>query len=302
MHKKKLVWIQGLTCNGNSHALLSHPYLDSFLEDFELLYHPLLPCKYTFKELYSKNIAIDVLLVEGAVSDDKKHLMRFERSFTEIFMRFTKRAKHLIAVGSCASFGGVFRQKDPENIAGLLYANEEKNGFLIQQSFSSCEQKLINLSGCPVNPLWLVDTLYAIKDNHHIVLDEQRRPKEVYAYFTHHGCTKNEYFEWKVDCKSFGQKEGCLYYDQGCRGPLTRSSCNKTLWNGVSSKTRAGGPCLGCTEFSFPEDELFRTKTYMSLPTLPPAGVSKRAYYTLAGVAKSFKIERLLKKLTDEEQ
>jgi hydrogenase small subunit len=37
----------------------------------------------------------------------------------------------------------------------------------------------------------------------------------------------------------------------------------------------------------------------MSLPTAP-VGISKRAYYALAGVAKGFKIERLEKRLLDE--
>ena len=44
------------------------------------------------------------------------------------------------------------------------------------------------------------------------------------------------------------KKRVVLFYEQGCRGPMTHSSCNKILWNEVSSKTRVGMPCIGCTE------------------------------------------------------
>ena len=135
--------------------------------------------------------------------------------------------------------------------------------------------------------------------NHRIVLDELHRPQELYAPLAHHGCTRNEYFEWKVDAKGFGLKEGCLYYEQGCRGPMTHASCNKILWNGVSSKTRVGTPCFGCTEPDFPRNENFATKTNMSIPQDVPIGVSKRAYLTIAGMAKTFHIKRLEGRLID---
>lgn len=85
-----------------------------------------------------------------------------------------------------------------------------------------------------------------------IMLDEFNRPKELFMYLPHDGCTRNEYFEWKAEAEEFGHKEGCLFYNLGCRGPLTHAPCNKILWNRISSKTRAGMPCIGCTEFNFP--------------------------------------------------
>ena len=57
---------------------------------------------------------------------------------------------------------------------------------------------------------------------------------------------------------SFGEgtRTGCLFYEFGCRGPMTHSPCNRILWNRQSSKTRAGMPCMGCTEPEFPHFDL----------------------------------------------
>jgi hydrogenase small subunit len=50
---------------------------------------------------------------------------------------------------------------------------------------------------------------------------------------------------------------------------------------------------MGCTEPTFPKVDLFNTKKNMGIPANLPLGVNKRAYLTLAGVTKAFKIPRL---------
>ena len=73
---------------------------------------------------------------------------------------------------------------------------------------------------------------------------------------------------------------------------MTRASCNRILWNRVSSKTRANHPCLGCTEPGFPHHDLkkgsvFKTMKYLGfLPQEAPAGESKLMYWFKAGVGK----------------
>jgi len=84
-----------------------------------------------------------------------------------------------------------------------------------------------------------------------------------------------------------------MFYDHGCHAPYTKGSCNKILWNEVSSKTRVGTPCFGCTEFDFPSFNFFKTTKYMGIPAKLPLGVNKRAYLTHTGVMKAFKISRL---------
>ncbi len=292
--KSTIVWLQGLTCNGNSHSFLNYPQMPSFASSFEMIYHPLICGAQSFMMLLESDARFDFLILEGALSHDERLLQRFGIPFYDILDNLSKRAKHIICAGSCASFGGVFRLRDPEKITGALFSGKEKGGYWLEKN------NVINIPGCPLHPRWLVETLFMLRDNDTLLLDEFLRPKEVFAYLAHHGCLRNEYFEWKVDSKQLGEKEGCLFYEHGCQGPMSHANCNKILWNGISSKTRAGSPCLGCTEFDFPRRALYETHKNMSLPQTP-FGISKRAYYTVAGVAKSFKIERLEKKLIDED-
>ncbi|WP_458699433.1 hydrogenase [Sulfurospirillum sp. 1307] len=292
--KSTLVWLQGLTCNGNSQSFFNYESFEVFKKSIKILHHPQIRTPYEMNEIIESNMQIDFLVVEGAFTKNDKYIDRFGYSFSYLVDELSKRAKHIICAGSCSSFGGIFRFQNEKEIFGALYSGKEKGGYWKKN------EKVVNIPGCPMHPRWFVDTIYKLHRKDKLLLDEYKRPKDVYAFLVHHGCLRNEYFEWKVDCKDYGQKEGCLFYEHGCQGPMTHASCNKILWNSVSSKTRVGSPCLGCTEFDFPKKRLYETKTHMSLPPAP-YGISKRAYYSLAGVAKGFKIDRLEKRLIDED-
>lgn len=295
-HNKKptVVWFQAITCNGNTHSLLSanSSRLELFLNSFDLIYHPSLTIDKTLNEILESENEIDFLLVEGAISKNSDFFTISDETTNVLLNKLTSKAKYLVAVGSCASYGGVhakFEQND--NVVGLEESLDKK-------STKNLKHKIINLTGCPVHPEWIIQTLFTLNNFGKMAIDEEGRPKELYSTLAHHGCTRNEYFEWKVE-GSWGEKEGCLFYDQGCRGPMTHSSCNKILWNDVSSKTRAGMPCIGCTETDFPRDNMLETKKNIGIPFEVPVGISKRAYLSITGVAKTFTIDRLNKKLMD---
>jgi hydrogenase small subunit len=127
-----------------------------------------------------------------------------------------------------------------------------------------------------------------------LALDEYHRPATLFTTFTHSGCTRNSFFEYKQSTLEFGQgtRTGCLFYELGCRGPMTHSSCNRILWNRQSSKTRAGHPCLGCTEPDFPADDLmpgtvFKTvKVSGVIPKDLPTGADSLTYMAAAAAAR----------------
>lgn len=292
--RSRIVWIQGLTCNGNTQSFLNYPSIDIFSKSFEILHHPQMITPYTLEEILHSEIKIDFLVIEGAFSKNPDILSRGGYPFEELIDNLSNRAEHIICAGSCASYGGIFRLQDEEQIYGALYNGKKEGGYWKNNP------KVVNISGCPMHPRWFVETILKLHKKEKLILDEFKRPQEVYAYFVHHGCLRNEYFEWKVDVKEYGQKEGCLFYEHGCQGPMTHANCNKILWNSVSSKTRVGSACFGCTEFDFPKIGLFETPKNMSLPA-SPYGISKRAYYSLSGVAKGFKIDRLERRLIDED-
>jgi len=292
MKKPSIIWIQGVSCNGNAHSFFNHPELFEILSNFELLYHPLLETNYTLEDIAKCELECDILIVEGAYKDT---LVKYGMDIAQTIQHYATKASKIIATGTCASYGGMFALYD-EALSGFCYKKELPN-----ENYSRYKDKFIMLPGCPIHPKWLSFVLLMIKDKKPIVLDEMHRPQELYGFTVHTGCSRNEYFEWKIDMEGFGKKEGCLFYEHGCQAPYTRGSCNKILWHDVSSKTIAGTPCFGCTEPTFPKTNLFETKTNMGIPANMPLGVPKRAYLTLTGIAKSFKIKRLEKRVIDYE-
>ncbi len=289
-----IVWFSAITCNGNTHSLLSanSSRFELFLNSFNLLYHPSLTIDKSLEDILNQEEKIDFLLVEGAISSNKEFFSINEDSTFNQLNALASKSSYIIAVGSCASYGGVHAKfSQNSDISGI------KN-IINKENLTNLKYEIINLTGCPVHPEWILQTLFGLKNFGKISIDEFGRPKELYGHLAHHGCTRNEYFEWKVEAE-LGQKEGCLFYHQGCRGPMSHSSCNKILWNDINSKTRAGMPCIGCTEVDFPRNDMLETKKNMGIPHEVPYGISKRAYLSITGVAKTFKIDRLHKKLME---
>ena len=285
MYRLKILWLSALSCNGNAHSFLNYPHLENFLDNFEFVYHPVIESNYTLDDVIKKDLECDILLLEGAISPEFK---KAGVPIINLIDKYAHKAKKIITIGTCATFGGIFAQSGYAYTTGLHFNNKNPT-FL----FKSLKSKTISISGCPIQPEILADTLYAVKNEIKLKLDNFLRPLEYFAYTIHNGCTRNEYFEYKIDNHHFGKKEGCMFYDHGCQAPYTNGSCNKTLWNGVNSKTRAGLPCFGCTSADFPKENLFKTKKNMGIPQELPLGIGKRTYLTLAGVTKAFKIKRL---------
>ncbi len=285
MSKTKLLWLTSISCNGNAHSFLNYPQLEIFLDNFEFIYHPILESNYTLEDIIHKDLKCDILLIEGSISSEYK---KYNEPIINIINKYASIVKKIVTVGTCATFGGIFRQSGYAYTTGLHF-DQENPTFL----FSNLKDKTISISGCPIQPEALANILFSIKNNINISLDKFNRPNEYFAYTVHNGCTRNEYFEYKVDNHLFGKKEGCMFYDHGCQAPFTNGSCNKILWNEVNSKTRNGEPCHGCVNPDFPTINFFQTKKNMGIPQNLPIGVGKRAYLTLAGVTKAFKIKRL---------
>ena len=304
---KTLLWIQGLSCNGNTQSLLNaeNPFFYEIFQKIKLIYHPSFSYRENLQTIIKKvkeeKIKVNFLVVEGAVTSDKRFHKIGDYSVAQILEILKDRADYIIAAGNCASFGNIPAtfSHNPD-VTGLQFRFVQKEGFFPPDFKTKSGYPVINIPGCPMHPAWFTQTITALLEGKKVILDQFNRPKELFMYLPHDGCTRNEYFEWKVESEEFGHKEGCLFYNLGCRGPMTHAPCNKILWNRISSKTRAGMPCIGCTEFNFPlRENFFETKKNMGIPEEVPLGVSKRAYITITGVAKTFKNERLNRKLEE---
>jgi hydrogenase small subunit len=183
----------------------------------------------------------------------------------------------------------------------MQFHKKAKGGFLGAEFVSKGGLPVINLPGCPAHPDWITQILVAIsvgraKD---ILIDDYHRPKTFFTSFVQTGCPNVNNFAQKVD-GGFGKRGGCLFYEVGCRGPMTRASCNNILWNRTSSKTRANHPCLGCTEPGFPHNDLkkgsvFKTMKYLGVfPKDVPTGESHLKYYVRAGWEKILPVNKTL--------
>jgi len=288
-----ILWLSASACHGNAHSLLNYPYIESFLKEFEFVYHPILPSRYTLVEVASLKAECDILIIDGMLADD---LHISDRPFGDLLEYYGEISKWILTVGTCATFGGIFSRYEEREGKGLHFDSGTPT-----DTYRHLFDRSISIPGCPVHPETLVSVLRSLVLGYSLPLDKYRRPLYHYAYTVHNGCTRNEYFEYKIDEYRFGESEGCSFYEKGCRGTFTRGSCNRVLWGGVNSKTRAGQPCMGCTEPDFPDMNLWETKKNMGIPARMPLGIPRRAYLGFAGIAKTFRIERFYKRLFDEE-
>jgi hydrogenase small subunit len=285
------------------------PTVCDLLTDFgiEFLWHPSLgmelgeQAQALFHALARGEKPLDIFVFEGTVirapNGTGRYNMFAERPMLEWVQMLAPQAGIVVAIGDCACWGGIPAvAPNPSDSVGLQFLRRESGGFLGADFRSKLGLPVINIPGCPAHPDWITQIVVALATGraHDIALDELNRPKTFFTSFTQTGCTRNQYFEYKQSTMEFGQgtRKGCLFYEFGCRGPMTRSPCNRILWNRQSSKTRAGMPCTGCTEPEFPFFDLapgtvFKTqKISGTIPKDMPAGLDPISYMGLAAAAR----------------
>jgi uptake hydrogenase small subunit len=304
-----LIWLQGGACSGNTMSFLNaeEPTVCDLVTDFgiNVLWHPSLGIELgsnlqkLLRSLASGEVPLDIFVLEGTViraPNGSGEWNRFAgRPMQEWVRALSNVARYTVAIGDCASWGGIpATDPNPTESVGLQYLKRDHGGFLGKDFRSKAGLPVINIPGCPAHPDWITQILIALATGRasDISLDDLQRPKTFFSSFTQTGCTRNMHFSYKVSATEFGQRKGCLFYDLGCRGPMTHSPCNRILWNRQSSKTRAGMPCLGCTEPEFPFSDLapgtvFKTQTLMGVPRALPTGLDKVGYVKMMAVTKA---------------
>lgn len=301
-----LYWMQGGGCGGDSMALLNAetPDLIELLRglDVDVLWHPSLsngsPKKHAdlLRAIASGEQRLDVLCVEGSIvrgpggtgmydthaGEPRKHLTH----------RLAQKAGAVVAVGTCASFGGIGTDGEIE-ATGLQFHKGRQGGFLGAAFRSVAGLPVINLAGCPCHPDVVCGALTALVQQVPLDLDEYQRPLAWYGMQVHQGCVRNEYHEYRIEESALG-KRGCLFFHLGCQGPLTRGPCNKLRWNRRSSKTAVGVPCFGCTSPSFPRpNPFFESRCIADVPLDLPEGVDRAHYLAYKGMAAAAAPDRL---------
>jgi hydrogenase small subunit len=270
-----------------------------------ILWHPSLGVelganlKQLLADCISGKTKLDIFVFEGTVVNAPNGTGEWNRfagrPMKEWVQELSAAADFVVAIGDCATWGGIpATAPNPTDSQGLQFLKRAQGGALGGAFRSKAGFPVINIPGCPSHPDWVTQILVAVATGRasDLALDQFQRPKTFFQSFTQTGCTRNMHFAYKVSATEFGQRKGCLFYDLGCRGAMTHSPCNRILWNRQSSKTRAGMPCIGCTEPEFPFFDLapgtvFKTQTVMGVPKDLPVGVDKSGYFKLSAAAKA---------------
>ncbi len=302
-----VLWLQSGGCGGCSMSLLCADTTDFHgqLRDagIDLLWHPSLSIESGHElsamldRIVDGRLRLDALCIEGSLLRGPHGSGRFHvLAGTGIPMihwvsRLAIRARHVVAVGSCAAWGGVTAGGDnPTDACGLQFEDDRRGGLLGADFRSQSGLPVINIAGCPTHPSWVIDTLMALAADSFTAddLDPLNRPRFYADQLVHHGCTRNEYYEFKASAEKPSDL-GCMMEHMGCKGTQVHADCNTRLWNGEGSCTRGGYACVACTEpgFQEPGHPFHQTPKLAGIPIGLPTDMPKAWFVALASLSKS---------------
>lgn len=309
----RVLWLQSGGCGGCSMSLLNaeSPDLYTTLErsGIELLWHPSLS-EASAEEFLALLQAIragdeplDALCLEGSVmcgpnGSGRYHMLAgTNMSMMAWIESLAKRARYTVAIGSCAAFGGITAAGDNVvEACGLQYEGALQGGLLGQGWLSEGGLPVINIAGCPVHPGWVTDTLalLAAGELNPGELDEFRRPRLYTNHLVHHGCSRNEFYEFKASAEHPSDR-GCMMEHLGCLGTQAHADCNLRPWNGEGSCIRGGYACINCTapEFENPGHTFTETPKIAGIPIGLPTDMPKAWFVALASLSKAATPKRL---------
>jgi hydrogenase small subunit len=167
-------------------------------------------------------------------------------------------AAAIIAVGSCAAFGG------------LPHADPNPTGAVSVREIIT-DKPVVNVSGCPPIPVVITGVLaHFLTFGKLPELDHLGRPLAFFGNNIHDRCYRRPFYDKGLFANSFddeGAKKGWCLFKLGCKGPVTYNACATTKWNaGTSFPIEAGHGCLGCSEPGFWDMGGFYNA--LSVPTL----------------------------------
>ncbi|MFM2058041.1 MAG: hypothetical protein RLY71_2426 [Pseudomonadota bacterium] len=303
-----LLWLQTGACGGDSLAILgaTSPSIEQLFDDcgVELLWHPSLShaSARRFDALVASILAgeqpLGILCIEGSIVTAPRGTGLYDTwrggAKMDLVRELATRAETVVAMGTCAAFGGVHAAPpNPSDCVGLQFEHATPGGLLPPEWRSRSGLPVINVAGCPAHPHTMTQTLATLAAGLPLELDGLNRPASHFSTMVHQGCTRNEYHEYDIEETQPGGK-ACMFFNLGCQGPRTQAICNTDLWNGVSSKTRAGVPCFGCTAPDFPRDgDLFRTEKIGEVPIHLPFGVERSRYMAYKNLARAAAPQRV---------
>jgi hydrogenase small subunit len=165
--------------------------------------------------------------------------------------RLVPKAAALLAMGTCAAYGGIpAMRNNPTGAMGL-------RDYLGAGAESHLGIPVINLPGCPVQPDNVTQTLLSLVlqiagMGPALDLDEQGRPVRIFGRTVHEICDRAGLAENGKFSSEYG--DGRCMVKLGCKGPVVKCNVPVRGWvNGIGGCPNVGGICMACTMPGFPD-------------------------------------------------
>ena len=280
MNRVPVIWIELQDCAGNTEALLrsSAPTVDDLLFDvLSLEFHHALMAAAGHDAEHQLDDAIEhfkgkyLLFVEGSIptgmNGNYGTIGPAGETFQDHLIRLSKDAAAVVAVGTCATFGGVpAAAPNPTGAVGVMDLVKGK--------------PIVNIPACPANPANMVGVvLHYVLTGQVPELDSLLRPKFAFGYRIHDNCERRAHFdagEFVEEWGDEGAKHNWCLYKVGCKGPMTFNNCSIIRYNeGTNWPIGAGHGCIGCSEPDF-WDKYAYERPMANAHIKPPTGGVER--------------------------
>ena len=263
--RPSVIWLHFQDCTGCTETLLhtSQPDLAELIFNvISLDYHETLMAASGYQAEAALRLAVEknsgefVLVVEGAIPTGAhgQYMKLAGQPALQVLREIGAKAGLVIAIGSCASWGGI-ASADP-NPTGAVGVDSVLAG-----------KTIVNLPGCPPNPYNFLSVLLEYVTTHRLpALDQLNRPKFAYDRVIHEDCPRRAHFDAGRFAGAFGDeghRHGWCLYKLGCKGPVTHASCSTRHFNEMPNcwPIGIGAPCIGCTE----KATAFRTPLFQTV-------------------------------------
>jgi hydrogenase small subunit len=251
--RPSVIWLSAQECTGCTESLLrsTHPTLEQLILDaISLDYHETLNVGAGHQAEAHKKASMEqnhgkyVLVVDGSIptKDGGIYCKVANKTMQQHLQEAAAGAAAIIAIGSCASWGGV--PSSGPNPTGAKGVSE-----IIR------DKPIVNIPGCPPNPYNFLSTvLHFLTFGSLPELDAKMRPKFAYNRLIHENCERRPHFDagrFAIQFGDEGHRLGWCLYKLGCKGPETYANCPSILFGDVGSgawPVGTGHPCFGCTE------------------------------------------------------
>ncbi|MEC9103383.1 MAG: HupU protein, partial [Pseudomonadota bacterium] len=175
-----ILWLQSGGCGGCTMSLLcaEDPNVLDLLDGagLEFLWHPSLSeatgaeVRRILDAVAAGEQRLDILCVEGSILRGPNGTGRYHmlagtgRSMMEWVRDLAPKAQHVIAVGTCAAYGGMTSAgENLTDAVGLQYDGGHAGGLFPATWRSQSGLPVINVAGCPTHPDWVTETLLLLK-------------------------------------------------------------------------------------------------------------------------------------------